>query len=914
MQSLLKLPLLFAVALAILCNCFVSTAQAQDTQQAPGFTLWWPNGLQGGALTIYESALPPLPNGSVFLNPNEFTVVLDAQPTSDVSFTIVSNDTGLATVTSSLTFTASNWDTPQTVTVTGVDIDNIVNDPGMSSTSIDVAINDGASADEYDSVATQSVVVNLADEDIWKASRWGFEIVDELGYDGIDNLVVSEAGSTDTFTFTLVAQPNSNVLFSMTSSDTSEVTVSPSHYATPTSWAAKVTATLTGVDDGEADGDQVTTITLSVNDALSDPYWHDAPDITFTVTTTDDEVDNDGDGFTDDIDCDDSDASVPGVSAGWQEIDNTANGAGICGTKLINFPSSIVKSNPLSECTAWSLKSPSRLSMQIYLLPIGTGSNAGTYIKDTLGIHEHHYGLLWVGSQIDHDGNTGVGAGSRWKPRGWAGADHTSSSNDILIGFNPATGNFGWYDTDNNGGNGHMWREGDPSKFRGLAHTWDSMQAAGVEPYLAFVNQGNNNTKTPPTITILSDQCPDTDGDGVYDYDEEVGCENDPDCDDDGVGDLEDPDDLDPNIPNPCPTITWTPEFDDDGFPVLDGLSQTQAISIIENSGWTYRYGSIDGMLQPVTEDLANGRYTLTVNGGCLISYYVDVVTPIALPAPPPPDPEDPTPTPTPTPDPDTDGDGVLDEDEQDPSCVTLPDCDGDGYFDADDPDDLDPNVPEAPPQDEDNDGVLDEDEQDPSCVTRPDCDNDDVGDLEDPNDLDPNIPNAEEIREVPGPTPTPIPDTGGNGDEEKWDYCKPPPEWWNEEEDGIYPQIVDCGWEGFEEEEEPTPQPPEPPKTDGDDGGSTNTVTWLFAGLGALMLYPVIVFVLWWILIWKRRKWRCPNCHEIVDKDDEHCGDCGFTFTEEKDKYKKYRSEKEITFREYVRHLWTSRDDKDEL
>ena len=176
--------------------------------------------------------------------------------------------------------------------------------------------------------------------------------------------------------------------------------------------------------------------------------------------------------------------------------------------------------------------------------------------------------------------------------------------------------------------------------------------------------------------------------------------------------------------------------------------------------------------------------------------------------------------------------------------------------------------------------------------MTLPDCDNDDVGDLEDPNDLDPGIPNAiEKPRDIPGLTATPIPDTGGNGDS-------------NGEENNIH-----------EDPFEPSPTPePDPPKTDGDDGGSINTVTWLFAGLGALMLYPVVVFVLWWILIWKRRKWRCPNCHEIVDKDDEHCGDCGFTFTEEKDKYKKYRSEKEITLREYVRHLWTSRDDKDEL
>ena len=51
-----------------------------------------------------------------------FTVVLDAQPTSDVVIVLTSSDTGEATVNSPLTFTAANWDTAQTVTVTGVDL------------------------------------------------------------------------------------------------------------------------------------------------------------------------------------------------------------------------------------------------------------------------------------------------------------------------------------------------------------------------------------------------------------------------------------------------------------------------------------------------------------------------------------------------------------------------------------------------------------------------------------------------------------------------------------------------------------------------------------------------------------------------------------------------------------------------
>ena len=51
-----------------------------------------------------------------------FTVVLGAQPDSDVVISVTSGDTGEATVSAeNLTFTNGNWNTPQTVTVTGVD-------------------------------------------------------------------------------------------------------------------------------------------------------------------------------------------------------------------------------------------------------------------------------------------------------------------------------------------------------------------------------------------------------------------------------------------------------------------------------------------------------------------------------------------------------------------------------------------------------------------------------------------------------------------------------------------------------------------------------------------------------------------------------------------------------------------------
>ena len=53
-----------------------------------------------------------------------FTVVLDAQPTADVTIGLSSGDTSEGTVApAALTFTAATWNTAQTVTVTGVNDD-----------------------------------------------------------------------------------------------------------------------------------------------------------------------------------------------------------------------------------------------------------------------------------------------------------------------------------------------------------------------------------------------------------------------------------------------------------------------------------------------------------------------------------------------------------------------------------------------------------------------------------------------------------------------------------------------------------------------------------------------------------------------------------------------------------------------
>ncbi len=80
----------------------------------------------------FGGTVPPPPGISVSPTANlvtsesgdtaDFQVVLASQPTDDVSIAIASNNTNEGEVSAtSLTFTSSNWNTPQTVTITGTD-------------------------------------------------------------------------------------------------------------------------------------------------------------------------------------------------------------------------------------------------------------------------------------------------------------------------------------------------------------------------------------------------------------------------------------------------------------------------------------------------------------------------------------------------------------------------------------------------------------------------------------------------------------------------------------------------------------------------------------------------------------------------------------------------------------------------
>ncbi|SVA93354.1 uncharacterized protein METZ01_LOCUS146208, partial [marine metagenome] len=89
------------------------------------------------SFTVSESSRTVAETGST----QTFTVVLNTQPGSDVVINVSSGDTGEAQVNGTsvkeLTFTSSNWGTPQDVIVTGIDDDDI---DGNQTTTLTVSV------------------------------------------------------------------------------------------------------------------------------------------------------------------------------------------------------------------------------------------------------------------------------------------------------------------------------------------------------------------------------------------------------------------------------------------------------------------------------------------------------------------------------------------------------------------------------------------------------------------------------------------------------------------------------------------------------------------------------------------------------------------------------------------------------
>lgn len=237
-----------------------------------------------------------------------FTVVLNTQPTANVVFPVVSNNTteGVISV-SSLTFTPANWNVPQTVTITGVD--DLIADGNILYT---VNLQPSTSADpNYNGLSQPNISVTNMDND-----TAGFTITNT-------NLTTSESGTSSTFFVVLNSQPTADVVIPLTNGNPTEGSLNKASLTfTPTSWNIQQSVTVTGVDDSALDGHITYQITVGAPVSTDMAYATLSPS---SVTVTN--MDNDSPGF-----------DITAISRNTVEDGTTANFK----VKLLTIPSANV--------------------------------------------------------------------------------------------------------------------------------------------------------------------------------------------------------------------------------------------------------------------------------------------------------------------------------------------------------------------------------------------------------------------------------------------------------------------------------------------------------------------------------------------------------------------------------------------
>jgi hypothetical protein len=198
-----------------------------------------------------------------------FQVALTSQPTADVTVTSASSDTGMATVgPATLTFTAADWMTPQTVTVTGTTNASYgAFTVGLTATSADAL---------YNGLPPVSVAGDHVDA-------------------SLPMLLITQAGpltltegtpGTASYDVRLSVAPSADV--TVTPTPDGALTTSAPLTFTPANYNVAQTVTVAAVDDDVAMGVHLATVTNVI--ASGDADYNALPPQVVQVTVTDNDV------------------------------------------------------------------------------------------------------------------------------------------------------------------------------------------------------------------------------------------------------------------------------------------------------------------------------------------------------------------------------------------------------------------------------------------------------------------------------------------------------------------------------------------------------------------------------------------------------------------------------------------------
>ncbi len=213
----------------------------------------------------------------------DYSVELTSEPAGDVTVTVSGHaGTGAAlsgttlSADNVLTFTAANWDTAQSVTVTGADDDTAEADETVTLAHAIASADDSA----YDALSDVSVTVTVQDND-----SVGVMIAPT-------SLTVTEGSSVD-YSVELTSELAGDVTVTVsghagTGAALSGTTLSADNVLTFTAmnWDTAQSVTVTGADDDTAEADE--TVTLAHAIASADDSAYDAlSDVSVTVTVQD---------------------------------------------------------------------------------------------------------------------------------------------------------------------------------------------------------------------------------------------------------------------------------------------------------------------------------------------------------------------------------------------------------------------------------------------------------------------------------------------------------------------------------------------------------------------------------------------------------------------------------------------------
>ncbi len=204
-----------------------------------------------------------------------FQIVLNSEPTANVTIALSSSNTSEGTVSpTSVTLTPANWNVPQTIVVTGQD-DNLADGSQAYLIITSNAVSDDTG---YNGRTVADVSMTNVDDD-----SAGIIVQPTTGQ-------TTETGGTDSFQIFLTSQPLADVTIQLTSSDTTEGTVSPSSITfSPTTWSSPQFITATGQDDDIADGN--TSYSIVTSAAVStDADYNDRAVADVAITNLDDDA------------------------------------------------------------------------------------------------------------------------------------------------------------------------------------------------------------------------------------------------------------------------------------------------------------------------------------------------------------------------------------------------------------------------------------------------------------------------------------------------------------------------------------------------------------------------------------------------------------------------------------------------